>query len=275
MSAAPPRMLREFGAFLESMAGQSTVVLLLEDLHWSDHATTDLLSFLAERRDPARLLIATYRPAEVSIHDHSVREVRQTLRLHGRGVDLALPYLSVADLREYIHRRFGELARDLASPIHERTDGNPLFVVAIVEELIRRGQLTNADRGWVVYMGVDRGDLPVPDDLTEMVTLQFQGLESEERAVLETASVAGLIFTPGTVARAVGREVEAVEAIVQQLVRSPLFLTGAGRAPGPCLSRIVRVFPCGAPPRDLRAGHRRGSAAIAPGDRRSPRIRSS
>jgi predicted ATPase len=53
MSAAPPRMLREIGTFVDSMATRSTVILVLEDLHWSDHATTDLLSFLAERRDPA------------------------------------------------------------------------------------------------------------------------------------------------------------------------------------------------------------------------------
>jgi predicted ATPase/DNA-binding winged helix-turn-helix (wHTH) protein len=231
ISAAPQRMLREFGAFLESMAAQSTVVLLLEDLHWSDHATTDLLSFLAERRDPARLLIiATYGPAEVSMQDHPIREVRHTLRLHGRCVDLALPYLAAADLREYLHRRFGALTRDLASLIHERTDGNPLFVVAIVEELIRRGQLTNTDRGWVVDVDVDRADLAVPDDLTEMVTVQFRGLGSDERTVLEAASVAGVIFAPWTVAQAVGRDVEAIEAIAQQLVRSHLFLTVAGRA---------------------------------------------
>lgn len=240
MNAAPQRMLRELCAFLESMAAQSTVVLLLEDLHWSDHATTDLLSFLAERRDPARLLIiATYRPTEVSMQDHPIREVRQTLRSHGRCVDLALPYLSAADLREYLHHRFGELAQDLAPLIHARTDGNPLFAVAIVEEMIRRRQLTNTDRGWVV---ADRLDLGVPDDLTEMVALQFHGLGSDERTVLEAASVAGVTFAPWTVARAVGRDVEAVEAIAQQLVRSQLFLTVPGHAEDHASVRLYEFF---------------------------------
>src|SRR5262245_37429257 len=115
MSAAPQRMLREIGAFLESMASRSTVILVLDDLHWSDHATTDLISFLAERRDPARLLIiGTYRPAEVITQEHPIREVKQGLRSHGRAVDLALPYLSTANVREYLHHRVGDQAERLA-----------------------------------------------------------------------------------------------------------------------------------------------------------------
>lgn len=91
MSAPPERMLREIGAFLESWAAGSTIVLVLEDLHWSDNATADLLSFLAQRRDAARLLIlGTFRPADASTHDHPIREVKQALRARRRCVDLAL-----------------------------------------------------------------------------------------------------------------------------------------------------------------------------------------
>ncbi|HEY7205006.1 MAG TPA: AAA family ATPase [Methylomirabilota bacterium] len=231
MGAAPQRMLREIGVFLESMAARSTVILVLEDLHWSDHATTDLFSFLAERRDPARLLIiGTYRPAEVITHEHPIREVRQALRTHGRAVDLALPYLSTANVREYLERRFADPADHLAPLIHERTDGNPLFVVAIVEELIRRGQATSAGPRSVIDGVADREDLAVPEDLLEMVTVQFQGLDPDERIVLEAASVAGVTFAPWAVARALGRDLEAVEDIAHRMVRSHRFLIAAGRA---------------------------------------------
>lgn len=230
MHAHPERMLREIGTFLESLAAHSMVVLVLEDLHWSDNATIDLLSFFAERRDPARLLIiGTYRPAEASTHEHPIRQVKQTLRSRRRCIDIALDYLSVENVREYLHMRFGDEVSDLAPLIHERTDGNPLFVVAIVEELIRRGQLTDTSGNWAVGIAADRVDLALPDDLLEMVTAQFQSLSAEERSVLEAASVAGVSFAPWTVARALGRDAEEVEAVSQRMVRARLFLNAAGR----------------------------------------------
>ena len=231
MSAPPERMLREIGAFLESLADRSTVVLLLEDLHWSDNATASLLSFLGERRDAARLLvIGTYRPADASTREHPIREVNQTLRAHRRCIDLALNYLSASDVRQYLHGRFGDRVQELGPLIYRRTDGNPLFVVAIVEDLIRRGHLALADGVWAMTVTADRVNLAVPEDLVEMVTAQFQRLGADERSVLEAAAVSGVSFAPWTVARALGREAEDVEALSQQMARSRLFLNVASRA---------------------------------------------
>ena len=230
MTSAPPeRMLREGATFLELMAARSTVVLVLEDVHWSDTATVDLLALLGQRSDPARLLvIATYRPAEASLMDHPVREVKQTLRWRHRCLELALNYLSQANVGEYLHGRFGGEMPDLARLIHARTDGNALFVVAIVEELIRRGRLTESPHGWALSVPADRLDLAVPDDLSDMITSQFRGLSGREQSVLEAASVAGVSFAPQTVARALGWDAEDVEAIAQRLARSHIFLNAAG-----------------------------------------------
>ena len=64
--ATRERMLRELVEALDALTRESPLVLLLEDLHWSDSATVDLLAMLARRREPARLLvIGTYRPADV------------------------------------------------------------------------------------------------------------------------------------------------------------------------------------------------------------------
>jgi DNA-binding winged helix-turn-helix (wHTH) protein len=236
LTAPPERMLREVGALVDAVAMNSTIVLLLEDLHWSDNATLDLIAFLAQRRDPARLLIlGTYRPAEASAQDHPVREVKRTLRARRRCIDLALGYLSTADVRGYLRARFGDAIQDLAPLLHERTDGNPLFVVAIVEELIRRGDLTRAEGGWVMAVTADRRDLPVPEDLREMVLAQFQRLGGDERSVLEAASVVGVNFAPSLVARALGREAEDVDAAAQHMTRAHLFLNIAddeARGPG-------------------------------------------
>ena len=229
MTAPPERMLREIAAFLEALAARTTIILVLEDLHWSDSASADLVAFLAERRDPARLLIlATFRPAEAATEDHPIREIKQTLRAHRRCLDLALDYLSPSNVRDYLRRRFGDGILELAPLIHRRTDGNPLFVVAVLEELIQRGQLVSTDSGWTLQVSVDGLDLAVPEDLLDMVTAQFARLGPDERGVLEAASVAGLSFVPATIARALGRDPEDVEGVAQQLARTFVFLSAVG-----------------------------------------------
>lgn len=72
------RMLREMAEAIEALTSQSPLLLILEDLHWSDYSTLDLLSYLARRRDPARLMIiGTYRPVDVIVSDHPLKRVKR------------------------------------------------------------------------------------------------------------------------------------------------------------------------------------------------------
>src|SRR5262249_16423064 len=71
------------------------LVLVLEDLHWSDSATIDLLAMLARRTESARLfVIGTYRAAEVAAGAHPLRSVKQELLVHGRCEELPLELLN-------------------------------------------------------------------------------------------------------------------------------------------------------------------------------------
>jgi DNA-binding winged helix-turn-helix (wHTH) protein/tetratricopeptide (TPR) repeat protein len=230
INTPPERMLREGATFLEALAAHSTVVLVLEDLHWSDAATADLLSCIAQRPDPARLLIiGMYRPAEASAHEHPIRTVKQTLRVRRRCTELALDYLSLANVREYLGTRFGDEMPALARLIYDRTDGTPLFAVAIIEDLIRRGRLAPTASGWTLSVPEDRLDLAVPDDLLDMMVSQFQSLGAAERSMLEAGSVVGARFDPQTLARALGADAEDIEAQAQHMAHSRLFVKVAGR----------------------------------------------
>ena len=107
-------------------------MLVLEDLHWSDSATVDLLAMLARRRDPARLLVlATYRPAGRRRERASApKPVKQELQLHGRCEELALDFLGEAAVARYLAGRFAEAAfvaaaRAAPAPQHERQPALP------------------------------------------------------------------------------------------------------------------------------------------------------
>jgi DNA-binding winged helix-turn-helix (wHTH) protein len=91
VGATPERMLREFAEAVEALTAQTPLVLVLEDLHWSDYATLDLVSALARRREPARLLLlATYRPVEVIVMDHPLHGVKQEMEMHRHCAELPL-----------------------------------------------------------------------------------------------------------------------------------------------------------------------------------------
>ena len=104
----PGRMLRELAEALEALTRTTPLVLVLEDLHWSDVSTVNLLTYLAQRRDPARLLLlGTYRPADVLVQAHPLRGMLEELR--GRGVcdELALELLLPDEVEAYSTARLG------------------------------------------------------------------------------------------------------------------------------------------------------------------------
>ena len=100
------RMLREMARTLDALAAEEPLVLVLEDLHWSDFSTLELISAIARRRDPACLLIiGTYRPVEIFARDHPLRGIKQELELHNQCQELRLKLLSKENVAEYLSKR--------------------------------------------------------------------------------------------------------------------------------------------------------------------------
>ena len=145
----PQRMLRELAEALEACTAAHPLIVVLEDLHWSDAATVEALVLLARRREAARLLVlGTYRPVELILRQHPLKAAKQELQLHGHCADVALGYLPVAAVQAYLAQRGPAAAAtaERAAWVHRRTEGHPLFMVHVVEELARSGGLTAPQR---------------------------------------------------------------------------------------------------------------------------------
>src|SRR5215510_13772456 len=122
----PARMLRELAEALEVLTADRLLVLLLEDLQWSDRSTVEALAYLAQRSTPARLLLlATYRPVEVLLQGHPLRGLVQELCGRGQGRELRLELLTAAEIAAYVAGRLGgPVAAPLTAYVYMRTDGN-------------------------------------------------------------------------------------------------------------------------------------------------------
>src|SRR5881296_3424047 len=97
------RMLREMAEALEALSAATPVLLVLEDLHWSDHSTLDLLAMLGRRQESARLLVVgSYRPVDAIVTGHPLRALIQELRVRRQCEDIALPFLREQHVAAYL-----------------------------------------------------------------------------------------------------------------------------------------------------------------------------
>jgi DNA-binding winged helix-turn-helix (wHTH) protein/predicted ATPase len=229
------RMLRELTEALEALTAERTLILRLEDLHWSDYSTLDLLSVLARRQEAAQLLIlGTYRPVEILTRDHPLKGVKHELQLHGQCEELALDFLSEAAVAEYLAVRFPVGAthasplRSLAHVIHQRTDGNPLFMVNVVNDLVAQSVVVQTNGGWELRGEVSERTLRMPVSLWQLIEQQIERVRPEEREVLEVASIVGAEFSAAAVAAGVEQPPETVEARCEALARREQFLRARG-----------------------------------------------
>jgi DNA-binding winged helix-turn-helix (wHTH) protein/predicted ATPase len=236
LGAARERMLREMAEFVEALGAEIPLVLVLEDLHWSDPSTVDLLSLIALRPEPARLLVlATYRPVELILARHPLRAVSQRLAASRGCSEIALGELGTDAVAEYLKRRFegGRFPPEVARLLRERTGGNALFLVSLVDHLLACGAIVARDQLWTVSKELRSEMAAVPESLRRMIQQQLDRLGTDDRRVLEGASLAGIEFSAAVAALGADRDTADAEERCERLARVSPFLRHAGSTAWP------------------------------------------
>jgi predicted ATPase len=228
--ATQARMIRELAEALNVLTADTPLVLVLEDLHWSDSATVEFLAYLAQRREPARLLVlGTYRPVETVLRAHPLRGIVQELCGRGQAMDLHLECLPAEDVAAYVARRLdGPVAAPLAAFIYERTEGNALFMVNTVEYLVTQGWVVRRNGTWMLQESVETEEISIPDGLQLLLRRRVEALSPDVRRVLEAASVVGTVFAVHTVAAGAQCAASEVEAVCEELAARQHFLDDIG-----------------------------------------------
>jgi len=228
--ASAARMLRELAEALDVLTADVPLLLVLEDLQWSDHATVEALAYLAQRQGPARLLVlGTYRPVEMALRPPAVRGILQELSGRGQAVVVRLELLAAEAVTAYVTERLeGPVAAPLAALLLERTEGNALFLVNIVEHLVQQGWVVRREGAWTLRAGTEAQVVSLPEGLRQLLRRRLQALPPEVGRVLEAASVVGKVFTVTAVAAGSQTPVEDVEAVCEGLAVQQHLLDDAG-----------------------------------------------
>ncbi len=180
LGSTPERMLREALDLFDALAsaGYGQLVLAIDDLHWADRPTLDLITAVGRRRRPASLLVlGTYRHTDLD-EGHPLLATVSELTVRRLATHIRLEPLSLETATELVaQRRADPPSPDAMEALHRRSGGNPLFLGTLLD--------TTAERG---------PDTDLPRNLREMVEHHLDRLQPADREVIEAAAVAGIEF---------------------------------------------------------------------------------
>ena len=219
-AASHERMRREFISFFEELSRTRPVVVFLDDMHWVDASTCDLLAYLGARLTNIRILIlTTYRPAVVLARKHPF--LRLKLELERRGVcqDVPLPFLGLSDIETYVATQFPSNLFPLDFPrvVHERTEGNPLFMTEMLRYLRDRRILVEQGGNWLLTEPVSEIRKVIPVGIRSLIQLQIHQFSKEDRRILLCAAAQGLEFDSAVIARVLSLDPVDVEERLQEI----------------------------------------------------------
>jgi predicted ATPase len=179
--------------FIQDLAELSPVALLLDDLHWADAASLDLLQHLARfTRGDRVLLLSTYRDVEVG-RQHPLEAALRELSRHEMIERIAVRRLDGTGTAALMGAALGEeeVTEEFAALLHERTEGNPFFVQQVMRVLVEKGDLYREDGHWTRKA---IGEIEVPESIRSVVGQRLARLAEETQETLREASVLGQRF---------------------------------------------------------------------------------
>ena len=208
--ASRERMKREMASFLEEVSRIVPVILFMDDLHWADVSTVDLLAFLSRKLTGMRLyIVAAYRPADLMLAAHPFIALKQEMKRHNVCAEMPVGLLTRADIENYLRLELASspLPEGFVDFVQQRTEGNPLFMTELVRHLRERSSLGALDSL--------KGDLP--ESVRSTIQRRIGHLNQEEMALLAAASIQGQEFDSRIVADALRDDAAAVEDRLHRL----------------------------------------------------------
>jgi class 3 adenylate cyclase/tetratricopeptide (TPR) repeat protein len=195
-------------------AARKPQVMVYEDLHWSDNATREFLTFLIDSIPRSRVLILlTLRPGQdlaLAERTYATRLVLRNLSTE-ESADMTVAVLASADLPPELH-----------GIVQRKAEGNPFFVEELIKSLGETGALLRRGERWALDRPLDQ--IAVPDTIQDVLMARIDHLEEEPRQALQLAAVIGREFTQRLLDRiaeirrgttAILRELQAIELIYE------------------------------------------------------------
>ena len=209
-----PEHFAALRAFFQAISNRGTTLMVFEDLQWADDGLLDFIEELVDRTtsDPI-LVLCLARPDLLERRPTWVASRKRTLSMH-------LSRLDDASMEELVAGLAPGLSESMVSRLAERAAGVPLHAVEFVRMLLNTGQLVR-DGDEFDFVGND-DEFPIPDSVSAIIGARIDRLEARAQSILRDASVLGLTFALGSLARLRDESAEEVESLLRDLTRQEI-----------------------------------------------------
>ncbi|MEM2869445.1 MAG: tetratricopeptide repeat protein [Thermoplasmata archaeon] len=193
------RMFEAISSIIMGIARTRPLLFFIDELHWADMATLQLLTHVVRSIRSSRVLIvAAYRPEELAVIDgkpHPLTQAIARIAREGVSANLALRRLGLRETRHLLSILLGrpDLPEGFVEAIFRRTGGNPYFVEEVVKSLVEQRVINPGDATWPERL--DLSSVSIPSTVRAVIAQRVSGLESSAARALESASVLGDDFT--------------------------------------------------------------------------------
>src|SRR5581483_11869252 len=207
-------------AFLEVISKSQTLVLMLDDLHWADAASFDLLCYVTKHQPHARILIiGTYRDGEINrlpALERAVTELTRQRALTTITVSPLPPGEIEALANSYLR---GSISANVSALLYKQSEGNPFFAEEILRVWVEMGTLVEENKRWTAVAPLES---TLPHSILGALRQRFARLPTASIDHLRVASIIGRTFHLQLLASVEGKEVEAVEEYLLEAVHAGL-----------------------------------------------------
>ena len=219
------RLAHAFVQLITRLAAPHPVLVVIEDLHWSDDASLDVLLHLTRRlaTRPIALLL-TYRTEEVS---PGLLHMLALLERERLGSEIALPRLPPDEVDAMLRAIFDQpqpIRADFLQAVYDLTDGNPFFIEEVIRSLITAGDIFRTGRRWERRV---LAQLQIPRSIQDAVLRRTRQLSPEASRVLRLAAVAGRFFDFAVLQALTGHGEAQLLDLVRELVAAQLVVEGS------------------------------------------------
>jgi len=221
LSQAKLRLFESVVTLLELWARDRGLLLVLDDVHWADSSTRELLDYVARRLVRSRVMVlATYRSDELE-RRHPLTRAVQTWRRAGLAETVAVSAMTPLDVAEMIAAILNadEVDAELAALVDSRAEGNPFVLEEMLKEALDRGEISRSET-YSQRGSVDA--LRLPETVREAVLLRLGRLDAEQIDVLRAAAVLGRSFDYGLLVDVAEADEKVVLAALEAAVAQQL-----------------------------------------------------